>query len=312
MSFSSQEMNESSYSTGIITPTSPSNMTDIYFHPDSTFFSSHNPTNTKEDEDACMDSSLDQNNKDDDCGRPPVNQSLRITHANYAMIPEFNVRFLWVNQVEESWAETQKSFLWEASLYVQARDVGQLMHEGFYLSTDQEIKGTGCIAQNVCPGEPNYGDWKHTRHYIFKDPDMKWTAHLHVCASQMAELARFRLTDLKPSKLVFSWGYNPEGFHVYGYSLFNPKDNFNTIYEDVPLEGIWPWPKEKRIRPSNPAGTPRINGDINQKGMEKPYVGCPFEAYNGVPPLLRPGWQPQPQSGFTCLYPRPPPFVPKE
>ncbi|KAK2756013.1 hypothetical protein CKAH01_17227 [Colletotrichum kahawae] len=331
---SSTDMNEQPSSSGIITPASSSNMTDFSFHPDSTFVSSQTPMDMEDDVDACMHSSLDEKTKDDGYGKLPINQPLRITHANCEMVPKFNVRFLWVNKVEESWAETQNSIRWEANLYVQARDVGQLMREGFYLSADREVKDTGCIAQNICPGEPNYGGWKHTRHYIFTDSDMKWTAHLHVYVSQMAELARFRLADLKPSQLVFSWAYNPDGFRVYGYSLFNPEDNFNTICEDMPMEGIWPWPKERRIHPSIPAGTSRTNDDKVQKGKKNMYEstlpprvkedahsrdpssggGKQLDPYDGVPPSLRPVWQHW-QPGFTppvFHYPLPPPYVPKE
>lgn len=66
----------------------------------------------------------------------------------------------------------------------------------------------------------------------------------------MEALAEFRLKGLTTDRIARGYAWNTEWLTVYNYDAFRPEENFNTLLEDMPLEGLWPWPKSAECRES--------------------------------------------------------------
>ena len=59
---------------------------------------------------------------------------------------------------------------------------------------------------------------------------------------ELNALAEFRLKDRTADRIARSYALNTERLAVYNYDAFKPEENFNILLEDIPLEGLWPWP----------------------------------------------------------------------
>lgn len=58
------------------------------------------------------------------------------------------------------------------------------------------------------------------------------------------------LRYIKPSNLSIqmvydAWAWSINDKIIYEYTSWKPEDNFNAIYDDMPMEGWWPWPKKE-------------------------------------------------------------------
>lgn len=174
------------------------------------------------------------------------NQPERITKENGGKAPWANIWFYFYSSTESSHSEQEalSSSRWEARLLVDARDVSSVMCNGFWFSADYETEQSGCILHNTLTDVFKDTPWMHTRRYIFADPKKQWTAHLIVAAKDVDELANFRVVrDLEMCRMFYAWAKNKEDMSVYRYNVFTPERNFNTMHEDMPMKGLWPWPR---------------------------------------------------------------------
>ncbi|CAI0646447.1 unnamed protein product [Colletotrichum noveboracense] len=177
-------------------------------------------------------------------------QTETVTKENATTTPQYNVYFIFYDKIGESY-ESVENLRWEARLVVQASRVSSLMKKGFYLSLANELPQSGCIFRNCQPHQA-FGDhsWKHLRRYILADWETGWTAHVFVGSNEMEALAEFRLKGLTTDRIAHGYAWNTEWLTVYNYDAFKPEENFNTLLEDMPLEGLWPWPKSAECRES--------------------------------------------------------------
>ncbi|KAF6829124.1 hypothetical protein CPLU01_08137 [Colletotrichum plurivorum] len=124
------------------------------------------------------------------------------------------------------------------------------MREGFFWNED-----------NVIP-ERSYIDNSHDHHMEGHDlhckrvwtlvdlsPEHLWHTELTVWGPDIQTLARFRVSDLQ-TYIVYSAmvkapreACNTHRRTIYLYDENRPERCINTIYDDLPLEGWWPWPK---------------------------------------------------------------------
>lgn len=74
---------------------------------------------------------------------------------------------------------------------------------------------------------------------------IEWTAEVTLRAREHESMAQFRLSHLSPNNIFSADGYTKK--MVYRYNARNPEKNLNTIYEDMPLKGWWPWPKGPQV-----------------------------------------------------------------
>jgi len=86
-----------------------------------------------------------------------------------------------------------------------------------------------------------------TRRYLLADlaGGAQWTASLFVFARQTQVLSRFHVSDLSQDMVYCAWAENKRGEHIYLYDASAPEHSYNTIYDDMPMSGWWPWPKPK-------------------------------------------------------------------
>lgn len=74
---------------------------------------------------------------------------------------------------------------------------------------------------------------------------VSWAAKLEVSANEQSDIASFKIKDLRLDQIQKADAWNTNGQLIYRYRLHDLNNNFNAIYDDVPLEGWWPWPKKK-------------------------------------------------------------------
>ncbi|KAF6820112.1 hypothetical protein CPLU01_12837 [Colletotrichum plurivorum] len=191
------------------------------------------------------------------------NQPKKITKSNGGQTAWLNIAFCFYSSLDtsKSSAHGLQSSRWEARLMVDARDVSSVMRKGFWFSPEHEVKESGCILLDTLPTVFKDTPWKHPRRYIFADPKMQWTAHLIVAAKDTADLASFKVPELRLDQMYYDWANNKQGMMVYQYCAYTPERNFNTMHEGMTMDGLWPWPR---------AAAEFTNGDFGN--MEEGYT----------------------------------------
>lgn len=152
---------------------------------------------------------------------------------------------------------------WTASLMVFAPDVPRLMREGFYWSSKNivpEFNAVGTLCKWQAHDYPDnsgrvFGVPKNrktlydNRRYLLTDlsKECRWTACLTVSSAcnHLHVLSNFRPEELTRQNLDLCIAFNNNTL-IYNYTPFIPRTAINAIYDDMPLEGRWPWPKQKK------------------------------------------------------------------
>ncbi|KAI1266505.1 hypothetical protein F5Y18DRAFT_381776 [Xylariaceae sp. FL1019] len=149
---------------------------------------------------------------------------------------------------------------WTARLHCKCADVPQLMRTGFHYDMDNVVREEGFTALHAnrwvhSPGVPYIA----TRFYFLKDLEepRRWTAVIDVHAPVWETVYRFDLSCISRDQIRQAVAFNPVGFSIYRYLRGSPAECYNAIYDDMPLEGWWPWPKKEY---DNEATTNGING----------------------------------------------------
>lgn len=212
---------------------------------------------------------------------------------------------------------------WEAALQVRTPDVAALMLNGFHWDESntqgrpggisfQEIEwettpadpaSWGFGGSGAKGGEYHLNGWPLARHYNLQSKgrlrNPKWTAVLRVRAREQSTLCRFRIGNLSPANCYSAkaWAKRAKRFDsyrcvLYHYDSERPQDNCNTFFDDMPLEGWWPWPKaagkaESKIdgskkdsrSPEQEDGEDRLCRVSRQQGVRVVRVGSP-SAFN--------------------------------
>lgn len=132
---------------------------------------------------------------------------------------------------------------WCARLTAHTDDITPLMKSGFRLSEDTVRKSKGHIV--VDREAQSQFKPRHTRKYAFEGraSHVKWKASLSVYAHKVGELSRFRVEGLSADNVGAAVATDRQGNTVYHFSAVSPDDSFNAMYDDMPMEGLWPWPR---------------------------------------------------------------------
>ncbi|KAI1759378.1 hypothetical protein GGR53DRAFT_149972 [Hypoxylon sp. FL1150] len=141
---------------------------------------------------------------------------------------------------------------WLGEIEVKCHDVPLLMREGFHWTTANVIKEEG-YAEEISPalaelglGRPN-NTYTVTRSWCLQDLQQqqppRWTACLQVHAPTYDVISGIRLENwtIDMVHYVRAWGLSKK--LIYNFDASRPQENFNCIYDDMPLAGWWPWPK---------------------------------------------------------------------
>lgn len=122
------------------------------------------------------------------------------------------------------------------------------MRRGLYWSTANIRKERGFVIQ----GLQRKDGWNHMRVYILEDLGQdhqgpEWVAELKVSSMTISTLRNFRLDWLSMESISAVGAWNWDNQCIYQYDAADPDVRFNAIYDDMPLDGVWPWPKASKI-----------------------------------------------------------------
>jgi hypothetical protein len=145
---------------------------------------------------------------------------------------------------------------WVAVLQIQCKDVPRLMREGFFWSADNVLPEEGYISDDVRPLCAKLG-CRHKRTWVIadkpNDEDSQWSGHVELSSPLLETVAQFQIDDLPRASVFVAYGWNKDGYSIYSYDHRYPGHRYNCVYEDKPLEGWWPWPKEQGVAIPVPA-----------------------------------------------------------
>lgn len=143
--------------------------------------------------------------------------------------------------------------VWEANFKTKVSDIPRLMRQGFHWShvNVREKKGYMLARGGGSDGylRPTEFDvnWTYYRSYDLVDirDEPQWDAVLTVGAHDVQLFSWFRVEHLSFTNLLNCVAWNwPIGV-IYHYDHRCRDKSFNKFYDDMTLEGWWPWPKEE-------------------------------------------------------------------
>lgn len=143
---------------------------------------------------------------------------------------------------------------WVGEMRIKCSDVPLLMREGSYWTVANVIREAGFVDR--CLGSVasvwNKGRPKHPftirRTWLLQDLQTppRWVAYLVVSATKLEILSGVQLEEWASDMAKFAMAWNPERKIIYSYDVRKPRCHFNCIYDQMPLKGWWPWPKEPK------------------------------------------------------------------
>jgi hypothetical protein len=139
---------------------------------------------------------------------------------------------------------------WFACLQIKCEDVPRLMREGFFWSAENILPEGGYMSSEIREDHIDLG-CRHQRTWIIaKKPNNEapqWSGTLEVASPLLETLVNFRIRDQSTKNVFWAYAWNRAGHMIYNYESDNHIHNYNCIYDDQPLKGWWPWPKESGI-----------------------------------------------------------------
>ncbi|KAI1441189.1 hypothetical protein F5Y02DRAFT_431380 [Annulohypoxylon stygium] len=165
----------------------------------------------------------------------------------YSDIPMTAPVWFWVVPEPKRDLELQQ---WCGRIYVKCDDVPRLMREGFHWTTANLIREEGhfdttpfgvAFPLTLCHKYPIWRKW-----YMrdLQQPP-RWVACVHVHAPTVDVAAKVRLADWTVDMIWGAYAIGTLGKRIYNFERARPGHSYNAIYEDMPLEGWWPWPKKE-------------------------------------------------------------------
>lgn len=138
---------------------------------------------------------------------------------------------------------------WVAWMNVLATNIPRLMKYGFHWSAANVIPADGFITvdDDTLSAARKAQGWKHSRTYSLKDRDggKEWTSKIKVLGKTLAGVAAFDIDSLSLNELVLCKVWNWKKQIAYYYDRDDPAASMNVIFDKMPLEGWWPWPKAR-------------------------------------------------------------------
>jgi hypothetical protein len=155
------------------------------------------------------------------------------------------------------------------------------MREGFFWSAENILPEEGYMSHSTTPAWSDLG-FHHTRVWGLADKSNGetplWVAQLEVLSHSVSIPSDFQVHNLSRENVHRSQAWNAERQLVYHFESCSPRDSYNCIYDDMPLQGWWPWPKQRE-------GSTRRDVDVSGPVVE------PEDAGDGPSPLPFPASQ---------------------
>jgi hypothetical protein len=143
---------------------------------------------------------------------------------------------------------------WAAILTVKTSDVPRLVREGFFWSAENVVPEEGYMSSET---RREWTLWRelgfhHTRTWILVDKSSHedgapgWVARLEVLSGFPELPTGFRVQSLSRENVYAARAWNGLQQAIYDYDCRWPgRYHYNCIYDDKPLRGWWPWPREE-------------------------------------------------------------------
>ncbi|KAI1390656.1 uncharacterized protein F4822DRAFT_393929 [Hypoxylon trugodes] len=140
---------------------------------------------------------------------------------------------------------------WLGQMDIKCSDVPLMMREGLHWSTANIVKEEGYV-EDIDPRKADrlgqhYFQCTVTRYWFLRDlqEPPRWTTCLRIHAPDHDSAPKIRFDDwtLKMVHMARAWGLSKK--LIYQYDIRKPQDCFNCIYDNMPLKGWWPCPKER-------------------------------------------------------------------
>ncbi|KFH44084.1 hypothetical protein ACRE_051280 [Hapsidospora chrysogenum ATCC 11550] len=137
---------------------------------------------------------------------------------------------------------------WFGVITITATDIPRLMREGLHWTESNLYREAGCIFEPQRIGKDDTLTPRIicARYYEFQDKERKvplWAAGMRVYFLDSEGVTSFKFRDLRLDQIAICLALNQKNQLVYGFDRNPEYHNINAIYEDMPLEGWWPWPK---------------------------------------------------------------------
>lgn len=178
----------------------------------------------------------------------PAGESLRLSpHSHRA-----NMVFTFTNK-DRQLRSDEKAPTWTAIMEVWVDNIPALMRHGFHWSaanvdrSSQWIETFGLleVATTFMEERRRYG--KQRRRYTIRGSTTgpKWVAHINVFSRDASTIVDFSLDQINMDTISEAEAWSFARRKVYQAQMKDSGICFNTIYDKMPLEGWWPWPKAK-------------------------------------------------------------------
>ncbi|KAK9416593.1 hypothetical protein SUNI508_09699 [Seiridium unicorne] len=145
---------------------------------------------------------------------------------------------------------------WVGEMWIKCDDVPMLMREGLNITSANLVLEEGYIDLHQGPEEFRVQpDWHLTRHFYLRDVEQeppRWVAILQAHSDSLTTLRGIRLDTISFRNVNSAYAYGVSGKSVYQYTRWAPDEAFNAIYDDMPLEGWWPWPRREPPNTNQP------------------------------------------------------------
>ncbi|WAO94705.1 Hypothetical protein NCS54_01230000 [Fusarium falciforme] len=129
---------------------------------------------------------------------------------------------------------------WTASLDLVTSDLPSLMHDGLYLTPENVRELENHVQRSYSNRSKRYFLSRY-----FTVVDLKWSGKLCVTSWDYEPVGDFRIHHLSADKVYNAQVLNKDGNAVYYYDMRSPGKNANYIYDDMPMSGLWPFPRKE-------------------------------------------------------------------
>ncbi|PHH80635.1 hypothetical protein CDD80_638 [Ophiocordyceps camponoti-rufipedis] len=136
---------------------------------------------------------------------------------------------------------------WSALLQIYTSDVLYLMTNGLFVTTDNVRESKSYFLQSDAINESNrQRGYTQGRKYYLESNGLfgsRWHGSLKVFAGDFRTLSSFRIGYLSVDLIRSASAWNKDGNQIYAYESVYPDQAWNAVYDDRPVKGLWPWPR---------------------------------------------------------------------
>jgi hypothetical protein len=130
------------------------------------------------------------------------------------------------------------------------------MREGFHWDNSNILRNEQVYESYInppmtCPRHPKRPPigwnpaWKHVRRFVLRDMHHQpphWAAELAVYAASENIVRGVKLELLTRENVASMRAHGPERRRAYEYRAWRRNESYNILYNDMVMEGWWPWP----------------------------------------------------------------------